>query len=149
MAKQLVQNRSAIAKRLKRRGIIESARGIETQELERLWEKYQNAPVIIKRKPTPKLSNFETVKKILDNFVEEFQEYFVGWYRDAWRYVPEIKYFYQRLDKDKINSDKKFSAKEVNVFFQPPSDWSVNDQFQMAPEDVPDYLMKLYDEYIL
>ena len=138
-----------MSKRLKRRGIITSPKGISTDELNNLWDKYQDSPVIEKRKPQPKNTNYEMVKNILDNFVAEYKDYFIGWYRDAWRYLPEIEYFYQRLDKDKLNNDENFIPMEVNIFFLPPSDWSVNEQFQMAPEDIPDYLMKLYDEYIL
>lgn len=148
MAKKLSNTRNAVIKRLKRRGIITNPRGISTEELYSLWDKHQFTPTIEAVKKSPLLDNFETVKNILDIFAQEYKDYFIGWYRDAWRYLDDIEHFWRRLDKDKINNDENFVPVEVHVFFFPPSDWNVNEQFHLAPEDIPDYLEKLYDNYI-
>lgn len=150
MAKKETNNsRANLAKRLRRRGLIGSIKGVETEYLEALWERYQNVPTVKVQKMVPKDDNYSIVKRILDNFVEEYKDYFIDWYRDAWRYLPEIEYFYQRLDVNKLNTDLQFVPREVNLFFQPPSDWSVNERYQMAPEDIADYLKELYADYLI
>lgn len=146
--RELKNDRSSLGKRLKRRGILDSIKGIETSELESLWRKYKDRPTIKRVTPVTKLSNYDTVINILDNFVREYEEHFIGWYKDAWRYLPGIKYFWQRLDREKLNADENFIPKEIEMHVFPPSDWIIDDVFHMLPEDMEEYLYKLYDEYM-
>lgn len=150
MAKKEPSNsRSALTKRLRRRGIIGTVKGVETSYLADLWERYKDMPVIKVNKMVEKDDNYSIVKRILDNFVEEYKDFFIDWYRDAWRYLPEIEYFYQRLDVNKLNTDLQFVPREIHLYTNPPSDWNVNEHFRMPPEEIADYLKELYSDYLI
>lgn len=145
----LNNSRSALAKRLKRRGLVGSIKGLETDYLMDLWERYKDVPPIKPQKMVEKEDNYDVVKRILDNFVASYKEYFIGWYRDAWRYLPELEYFWQRLDVDKLNNDKDFVPTEVVIVFIEPSDWTVNEHFRLPPEEMADYLKELFKKYLI
>lgn len=148
MAKKLSMSRQNVAKRLRRKGIITKIKGITTEELIALWEQHKDGPNYGESSYVPPASNFEQVKNILDSLTKEFEEYFIGWYRDAWRYKDEIEFFWQRLDEDKINNDENFVPRIVNIVMIPPSDWIVGEEWNLAPEEIPDYLAELYSEYL-
>lgn len=141
--------RANLAKRLKRRGLIGSIKNVETQYLIDLWEHYKDMPTIKPQKMVEKEDNYSVVKRILDSLVEQYKEIFIGWFRDAWRYLPEIEYFYQRIDKNKINNDKFFVPIDVKIQFLEPSGYHVNGNYQMEPWEIPDYLKELYGEYLI
>lgn len=142
------KKRQNVARRLKRKGIITNIKGISTDELNRLWEQHKNGPNYGETVYTPPSSNFEQVKNILDALVADYDEYFIGWYRGARDYRDEIAFFWQRLDEDKINNDENFVPYAVNIVMIPPSDWIVGDEWHLAPEEIPDYLLKLYEKYL-
>lgn len=147
--KTLSTERSDVAKRLKRRGVISSPKGISTEELIKLWETYKDVPTIKPVKPMPKQDNYTTVLNILNILVADFKDIFVGWFEDAWRYLPEIEYFWQRIDKEAVNNDPNFIPHEIRITRIGVSDWIVDDQFQMAPEDIIDHLKAEFYDYLL
>lgn len=150
------QQRSAVAKRLRRRGILTSVRGIETEELLNLWETFKDAPVIkkepIKRKKdevTQGYANYKQLIRILDRMVASFESEIVGRFTDAWRLVPELTHFKDRIDKEKVEADKAFIPSEIEIIFMPPSDWWVDDVFRMDPLYLIDHLKAKYNKYLL
>lgn len=144
----LSKERSAVAKRLKRRGVITSQKGISTEELLNLWEVYKDIPTLKPVQPQPKQDNYTTALNMLKVFVADFKDVFIGWYEDAWRYLPEIEYFWQRIDKDKINADKNFFPYDIRITRFGDSDYIVDDQFQMPIEDIADHLKFVFYNYL-
>lgn len=156
MAKrQLSMTRSAITKRLRRRGI--EHRGYTLEQLREIDRSNRNAPVVVKEdvlyrkrekfEPAPRPDNFETLKNILNHFATLYEEFFVGVFRDAWKYVPRIREFYTKLDAEKVNSDESFIPREIVISYVPPSDYEIDEEPNLDPRDIVDYLEKLYDKY--
>lgn len=144
----LSNERSAVAKRLKRRGIISSPRGIETEELVNLWERYKSYPVIVPRTMIPPPTNYEMVVGILDNLVEDFDEFFVGRFREAYKLLPELRDFKNRINPVLINADRNFIPHEITIEPYSDSDWLVDSTLNMYPDEVIDHLKKMFYDYL-
>lgn len=148
MARQLSMTRNAIRKRLTRRGFQTTGLGYET--LVELDAQYRNLPTteqqwqIITAEPT----NFDQLKNILAHFAEVYEDYFVGTWRNAWRYLKEIKSFYLLLDEEKVNNDQNFQAREIVVNYNPPSSYEIDNEPDLDPRDIIQYLRILYDDYL-
>lgn len=146
--------RANLSRRLKRAGLIQTIRGKTTKELENMWSKYEKEQKNEKKETTAKIvkqsNNFTKVTQSLEHFTREYEEFFLeemSW-RGAWRYLNELKYFYQRLDENKINSEKDFIVRPLVLIRELPSHWWVNDERDLQPEFMIDYLKVLYQPYL-
>lgn len=152
------RTRENIARRLRRRGLVFNIRDLTTEELFNMWLDLGDKIPVEERTTVdeqneqeliaPILSNYEQLMKILSNMVEDYKEVFVGTFRNAWMYLPEIEYFHTRIDPEKVNSDKNFIPTEIPVITVPPSDWWVGDQHNMLPEEVAEHLRAKFEKYL-
>lgn len=144
----LPDDRKSVGQRLIHRGILKSIKGVPTQELHNLWEKYKYAPPMEDTTPIPEADNYQKLVNMIANLAESFEDFFVGRFHDAWRYLPELKFLWQRIDKEAINSDDNFIPKDVVISEWGTSDWYVDDNFRMMPDEVVPYAKTLWGKYL-
>lgn len=147
-------NRDNVRRRLLRRGLINKGDRYSTDYLNLMWKTHvmmeerrsqreRNVSVI-----TPKSTNYEILERILANTVREYKQVFIGWVRDAWRWLPELERWMDNVDKDKVNNDPNFTPSHINILFVPLSDWEVDGYNDIQPEFVVDWFNTKFAKYL-
>lgn len=97
-------------------------------------------------------SNYEKLMRTIENFIQDYKDKFVGEFRDAYFTYQEILSLLNAFDKDKVNEDKDFIPKQIEVNFYGTSDWEISlDNLKLDYDDFLDVTIKirnLYDKYL-
>lgn len=97
-------------------------------------------------------SNYEKLMRTIENFIQDYKDKFVGEFRDAYFTYQELLSLLNAFDKDKVNEDKNFIPKQIEVNFYGTSDWEISlDNLKLDYDDFLDVTMKirnLYDKYL-
>lgn len=99
-----------------------------------------------------KTSNYEKLMRTIENFIQDYKDKFVGEFRDAYFTYQELLSLLNAFDKDKVNEDKNFIPKQIEVNFYGTSDWEISlDNLKLDYDEFLDVTMKirnLYDKYL-
>lgn len=97
-------------------------------------------------------SNYEKLMRTIENFIQDYKDKFVGEFRDAYFTYQELLSLLNAFDKDKVNEDKNFIPKQIEVNFYGTSDWEISlDNIKLDYDDFLDVTIKirnLYDKYL-
>lgn len=97
-------------------------------------------------------SNYEKLMRTIENFIQDYKDKFVGEFRDAYFTYQELLSLLNAFDKDKVNEDKDFIPKQIEVNFYGTSDWEISlDNLKLDYDDFLDVTIKirnLYDKYL-
>lgn len=97
-------------------------------------------------------SNYEKLMRTIENFIQDYNDKFVGEFRDAYFTYQELLSLLNAFDKDKVNEDKNFIPKQIEVNFYGTSDWEISlDNLKLDYDDFLDVTIKirnLYDKYL-
>lgn len=97
-------------------------------------------------------TNYEKLMRTIENFIQDYKDKFVGEFRDAYFTYQELLSLLNAFDKDKVNEDKNFIPKQIEVNFYGTSDWEISlDNLKLDYDDFLDVTMKirnLYDKYL-
>lgn len=97
-------------------------------------------------------SNYEKLMRTIENFIQDYKDKFVGEFRDAYFTYQELLSLLNAFDKDKVNEDKNFIPKQIEVNFYGTSDWEISlDNLKLDYDDFLDVTIKirnLYDKYL-
>ena len=97
-------------------------------------------------------SNYEKLMRTIENFIQDYKDKFVGEFRDAYFTYQELISLLNAFDKDKVNEDKDFIPKQIEVNFYGTSDWEISlDNLKLDYDDFLDVTIKirnLYDKYL-
>lgn len=97
-------------------------------------------------------SNYEKLMRTIENFIQDYKDKFVGEFRDAYFTYQELLSLLNAFDKNKVNEDKDFIPKQIEVNFYGTSDWEISlDNIKLDYDDFLDVTIKirnLYDKYL-
>lgn len=97
-------------------------------------------------------SNYEKLIRTIENFIQDYKDKFVGEFRDAYFTYQELLSLLNAFDEEKVNADKNFIPKALEVNFYGVSDWEINlDSLKLDYNDFLDVTQKirnLYDKYL-
>ena len=97
-------------------------------------------------------TNYEKLMRTIENFIQDYKDKFVGEFRDAYFTYQELLSLLNAFDKDKVNEDKDFIPKQIEVNFYGTSDWEISlDNLKLDYDDFLDVTIKirnLYDKYL-
>lgn len=97
-------------------------------------------------------SNYEKLMRTIENFIQDYKDKFVGEFRDAYFTYQELLSLLNAFDKDKVNEDKDFIPKQIEVNFYGTSDWEISlNNIKLDYDDFLDVTIKirnLYDKYL-
>lgn len=97
-------------------------------------------------------SNYEKLMRTIENFIQDYKDKFVGEFKDAYFTYQELLSLLNAFDKDKVNADKNFIPKQIEVNFYGTSDWEISlDNLKLDYDDFLDVTIKirnLYDKYL-
>ena len=97
-------------------------------------------------------SNYEKLMRTIENFLQDYKDKFVGEFRDAYFTYQELLSLLNAFDEDKVNEDRNFIPKQIEVNFYGTSDWEISlDNLKLDYDDFLDVTIKirnLYDKYL-
>lgn len=97
-------------------------------------------------------TNYEKLMRTIENFIQDYKDKFVGEFRDAYFTYQELLSLLNAFDEEKVNADKNFIPKQIEVNFYGTSDWEISlDNIKLDYDEFLDVTMKirnLYDKYL-
>lgn len=104
-----------------------------------------------KQRPIERGDNYTILMNIINGFLEDFFDSFVGVFRDANEIYSELIMLRSMFDPEKVNSDENFIPRPIIVDFIPPSDFEIIiDDQQIDPESFDfllDKVLLIYGKY--
>lgn len=126
--------------------ILKNTTGLLTAELIELWNRWKNEPVQEEPIEQPEGSNYDKLLRILEATYNKYNDMW-GFANSLQDTIGELKYFWTRIDEEKINADKNFTPTEIKLEIIPPSEMMIDDNEVIEPFLIIDYLEKRYEKY--
>lgn len=106
---------------------------------------------IKKQKPIERGDNYTILMNIINGFLEDFYDSFVGVFRGAAEIYSELINLKTMFNPEKVNNDKNFVPRPIIVDFLPPSDFEIIIDDEQIDVDNFDFLIDkillLYGKY--
>ena len=106
---------------------------------------------IKKQKPIERGDNYTILMNIINGFLEDFFDSFVGIFRGAAEIYSELINLRTMFNPEKVNNDKNFIPRPIIVDFLPPSDFEIIVDDEQIDVDNFDFLIDkillLYGKY--
>lgn len=154
-AKQKQQNKE---RNQRKRQSKQQERNEKKQEKQSQKQKQQHEQQRIKQKkkiknqkPIERGDNYTILMNIINGFLEDFYDSFVGVFRGAAEIYSELINLKTMFNPEKVNNDKNFVPRPIIVDFLPPSDFEIIVDDEQIDVDNFDFLIDkillLYGKY--
>ena len=104
-----------------------------------------------KQKPIDRGDNYTILMNIINGFLEDFYDSFVGIFRGAAEIYSELINLRTMFSPEKVNNDNNFIPRPIIVDFLPPSDFEIivdDEQIDIDNFDfLIDKILLLYGKY--